>query len=318
MVSEEDFIYINNKINENKRKTKGYNNEKIANPRPLNGDVYCSECDFKLSGYVRKKKVKTTGLVNEMHYYKCFKCGAIHVNANTTKHSKSEGLHDQFNEILKSFVIEKELTMPIVIQLKKIINSRNKEVIKINTATKKKISELKKELETVEHRFAMGKIPENLYDKFANKYADEIFELEQNISGDGKLTSNLTKKIETVIKETSNLSEIWTSGCLETKKSIQKLVFPNGMVVESKNKRLRTHNVNKLIVVILRITDICSINKKGTINVKTDKSLLAENEGFEPPVPRGTTVFKTAAFDHSANSPKAGQKYNIFFKYQIL
>ena len=28
--------------------------------------------------------------------------------------------------------------------------------------------------------------------------------------------------------------------------------------------------------------------------------LLAEEEGFEPPVPRGTTVFKTAAFDHSA------------------
>ncbi len=28
---------------------------------------------------------------------------------------------------------------------------------------------------------------------------------------------------------------------------------------------------------------------------------VAEGEGFEPPVPRGTTVFKTAAFDHSAN-----------------
>ena len=27
----------------------------------------------------------------------------------------------------------------------------------------------------------------------------------------------------------------------------------------------------------------------------------AEGEGFEPPVPYGTTVFKTAAFDHSAN-----------------
>ncbi len=27
---------------------------------------------------------------------------------------------------------------------------------------------------------------------------------------------------------------------------------------------------------------------------------FAEEEGFEPPVPRGTTVFKTAAFDHSA------------------
>ena len=30
---------------------------------------------------------------------------------------------------------------------------------------------------------------------------------------------------------------------------------------------------------------------------------IAEREGFEPPVPCGTTVFKTAAFDHSAISP---------------
>ena len=32
--------------------------------------------------------------------------------------------------------------------------------------------------------------------------------------------------------------------------------------------------------------------------------LLAERQGFEPRVPRGTTVFKTAAIDHSAISPK--------------
>ena len=29
----------------------------------------------------------------------------------------------------------------------------------------------------------------------------------------------------------------------------------------------------------------------------------AEREGFEPPVPLGTLVFKTSAFDHSAISP---------------
>lgn len=32
------------------------------------------------------------------------------------------------------------------------------------------------------------------------------------------------------------------------------------------------------------------------------KSVFAEREGFEPPVPEGTTVFKTAAFNHSAIS----------------
>ena len=40
-------------------------------------------------------------------------------------------------------------------------------------------------------------------------------------------------------------------------------------------------------------------------------TLLAEREGFEPPVPRSTTVFKTAAIDHSAISP--GTKVGHFF-----
>jgi hypothetical protein len=31
---------------------------------------------------------------------------------------------------------------------------------------------------------------------------------------------------------------------------------------------------------------------------------MAEKVGFEPTEPYGSTVFKTAAFDHSATSPK--------------
>ena len=43
--------------------------------------------------------------------------------------------------------------------------------------------------------------------------------------------------------------------------------------------------------------------------------LYAEREGFEPPVPHGTTVFKTAAFDHSAISPSA-TKVEFFLNLQ--
>ena len=51
---------------------------------------------------------------------------------------------------------------------------------------------------------------------------------------------------------------------------------------------------------------------------------IAERQGFEPRVPRGTTVFKTAAIDHSATSPKlfsgalpfkSDAKVRIFFEY---
>ena len=52
------------------------------------------------------------------------------------------------------------------------------------------------------------------------------------------------------------------------------------------------------------------VNKNFIIEVKLIKKALykitglnAEKEGFEPPVPCGTPVFKTGAFDHSAISP---------------
>ena len=34
------------------------------------------------------------------------------------------------------------------------------------------------------------------------------------------------------------------------------------------------------------------------------QSTKAEREGFEPPVPLGTTVFKTVVIDHSTISPE--------------
>ena len=62
--------------------------------------------------------------------------------------------------------------------------------------------------------------------------------------------------------------------------------------------------------------------KKADFEVKS--AFLAEREGFEPPVPLGTSVFKTGAIDHSATSPnkfikKCGrflltlQRYSDFF-----
>ena len=36
---------------------------------------------------------------------------------------------------------------------------------------------------------------------------------------------------------------------------------------------------------------------------------LAEREGFEPPVPCSTVVFKTTVIDHSTISPRLGWSY---------
>ena len=45
------------------------------------------------------------------------------------------------------------------------------------------------------------------------------------------------------------------------------------------------------------------------------RNLSAESEGFEPPEPCSSTVFKTASLDHSDNSPKLRETF-VFFKSQ--
>ena len=50
--------------------------------------------------------------------------------------------------------------------------------------------------------------------------------------------------------------------------------------------------------------------------------IFAEVEGFEPPVPCGTSVFKTGAFDHSATPPlnnaaKIHSRFQIQSKYSL-
>ena len=50
---------------------------------------------------------------------------------------------------------------------------------------------------------------------------------------------------------------------------------------------------------------------KGIVS-SPDNSFFAEAEGFEPPVRCRTTVFKTAAIDHSATPPERLAKIMIF------
>ena len=65
------------------------------------------------------------------------------------------------------------------------------------------------------------------------------------------------------------------------------------------------------------------INKMSQQRTQLDCFLPAEREGFEPPEPLSSTVFKTAAIDHSAISPsniikKRYKGKESFYMYKII
>ena len=77
--------------------------------------------------------------------------------------------------------------------------------------------------------------------------------------------------------------------------------------------------------VVKKFRDFCdfSVRLKSKKPAEISRLLRAEREGFEPPVPRSTAVFKTAVIDHSTISPSGsfrvcGGKGTTFFGNKTL
>ncbi len=281
IVSKEDFLKINEVLENSNPRDNGYIKKMDNDPRPLNGNLKCSECNSNLAGYQRVNVRKTTGEKLTMHYYRCFKCNAVHVNANTTPNARNIGLHDQFKELLSKIKFEEKYIEAIKLNLIKLINNRNEEQKNDIKVDKKRLSVLKKELEEIEERFAFGKIPEKIYEKFSNKLEGEIFELDKKLNNGNYTTANLSKKLSNVIKKFQNLDSIWDKGSIETKKKVQKMLFPEGMVVGADNKLLRTDNINPILRVMTSFTEISRHKKKQSFNVKIENSALVAGTRFE-------------------------------------
>ena len=51
--------------------------------------------------------------------------------------------------------------------------------------------------------------------------------------------------------------------------------------------------------------------RRNSLIINLLRRFLAEREGFEPPVPLSTAVFKTAVIDHSTISPFSQDDYSL-------
>ena len=80
-------------------------------------------------------------------------------------------------------------------------------------------------MESIEERFAIGEIDNDIYKKFKIKYGHEQKSLESNLFNSTISSSNLQIAINKALKMSSNLSILWSTGDLAQKKKIQKLLI---------------------------------------------------------------------------------------------
>ena len=144
--------------------------------------------------------------------------------------------------------------------------------------------ELEHELETLDERYEYGKFDDDaLYNRLRLKKQKEINQIKEQLEGTDYEISNLDYFIAKSIEISQNIHKLWQLGSLDVKKKIQKMVFPEGIVVDTTNRTYLTSNVNSLFLAksqFMRSSE--GIKEKLPIKNDEESSIVAE-EGFEPP-----------------------------------
>jgi site-specific DNA recombinase len=253
----------------------GYTVEKDNGCRPLIGTLYCPNCGKKLTGYEVKKK--------GLHYYKCQKCNGVSINAESSTKMKTKGAHQMFIELLDSFRLDDQYIQPFILQLKKTFVSMKKEEFENRDMVAKKLKVLEADLDTLDERFAYGRFDDDaLYHRLHVKKQGEIDHIKEQLKDSDFELSNLDLYIEKSIEISQNIHKYWQLGSLDEKRKIQKMVFPEGIVVDTVKRTYLTSKVNSLFLAKSQFKRTSGgTNKKLPIKSDEESSLVA-GVGLEP------------------------------------
>ena len=273
LVSKDSFKIINDRFDAKPKKE--YNPYTAQMDRPLQNQLYCGCCGSKMTGYKAKGKYD---------YYKCLNtsCKTKDLSANSSKKSIKEGIHNLFQNLLTNFKLKEELEDVFKEQMKLTLNEQSFKIYDDQTILKKRLKELQTKKETLDSRFAFGEIDNELYNRFIGAVTSELIEIEEKLEDFKIKISNLDKKVSELIEFSKNLSNIWVSGEYETKLSVQKLLFPEGIVIDPEDRTYRTSNLNPIFGLIHSFTGGNDDANKKRTSKNTSPSCLVAGVGLEP------------------------------------
>ncbi len=276
LINDDIFIKVNNISKQNA--ISGVPKKLNVDELPLKVFVRDMFSNSPFTGYQNKKK--------KLFYYKTREAGT-RINISAKK------LNSHFEKLLQSLEYDNSKKE----KLKSLLNEKLSKHFEDNKVdenmNKKRISELQNNLDKMEERFVLNEITKEQYDKFSIKYREEVVQLKQETKANEEMSSNLEKAIEKGLKIVENISQVWVSSDYYEKQKLQYLVFPEGMLYDKKNDRVRTHRINTLFREI-------AIQSRALAETKNDNPFLdchfGSNVGmtrFELATPRPPDVCAT-------------------------
>ncbi len=265
MVSKNLFLQVNNVIIEHRNHPVTHQPNDLN--LPLKRFMKCGECDTPMTGFLVKRK--------NLYYYKCRTKGC-----RTNKSAKE--IHNDFSLILESFQIYSE-DIPLI---KKAINifcdTLFEETKENQKLIQTKLIETNNILENLEERFAVGKIDDEIFDKYRTKYIQEKKEILEEIQKTSINSSNLQKVIDFTINVCLKPLQMWKNINIREKANLQDFIFPNGIIYNKVKGAVQTSRINSFFKLIPEIARLLRGNKKGDSINYDQISLLVTALGFKP------------------------------------
>ena len=272
LIPEKDFLKVQEILEGNNF---GYKQDKSNSNRPLSGFIFCSQCGKKMTGYEVKSK--------HVHYYKCQFCKGISINANKTVKSINEGANDLFFDFLSGFSLNSSLKGNFKEILSETFKNMQQELFSDVPFYKKELQKCENELKLIIKNKILGLVDdEEIYNELKSDLETKIYEIKDNLAKSKNKISNLDVFINKSFEIAENLHKYWGKADVGLKKKIQELVFPEGVLIDTKKRQYLTKKVNSVFVVNSLLSSNCNHKKENDSSGKLESSYLVARTGLEP------------------------------------
>ena len=242
---------------------------------PLLGTIRCRHCGKNMTASLSTKMRKKYG--RDIGYYTCSRKGCKHnVSAKT--------LNEKFEEELGEMSVVPEYATAFKLGLGKWFPMLNKQNAEAAKAIKFHLTEKEKEIEKVKYNLAtaMNSQIQEICLSQLEKLEAEKAEIEKELEDSGIGLLNLAKYIDFGLSFKDNLLKMWKIASLSHKRSLQKVLFPEGIFFDKETDDIEPVSRNEFL--FARCLNPMNYGEKEngqTLNFE-DLSNLAPQLGLEP------------------------------------
>jgi site-specific DNA recombinase len=273
IVSQGDFLTLKRRREMARRL--GKKQSKLPAHRPLQHFLRCSECNGLMTGYEVKDR--------KLHYYTCQECKGATMNAKTSY--KRTGAHELFQDLLAQYELPRALTTPFKYQLKRTYEILNQESTDHIKMLRVQLDQETEKLKLLSTKFIYEGLDKSIYDEFKRNHEAKILEIQNNIDETQVQISNIDNYLSASADILTNLCKYWAFDDLKIKQKIQKLVFPNGLVLDAKKGQYLTSEINSVFQIKSDLIRVAEEKKMDISNNFIEMSTLRADEGTRTPTP---------------------------------